>query len=74
MCCVGGHSFGCSLWVVGGYVLWLFGCWVWWVLVVVLFGVAPGFVGGLEAEAFLFHGGILASRLLKRKTCIKLDP
>jgi hypothetical protein len=36
-------------------------------LVVVLFGVAPGFGGGLEAEAFLFHGGILASRLLKRK-------
>jgi hypothetical protein len=40
-------------------------------LVVVLFGVAPGFGGGLEAEAFLFHSGILASRLLKRKKAKK---
>ena len=40
-------------------------------LVVVLFGVAPGFDGGLEAEAFLFHNGILASRLLKRKKAKK---
>jgi hypothetical protein len=40
-------------------------------LVVVLFVVAPGFDGGLEAEAFLFHSGILASRLLKRKKAKK---
>ena len=40
-------------------------------LVVVLFVVAPGFGGGLEAEAFLFHDGTLLWRLLKRKKAKK---